>query len=346
MPQEIAANLAWVRDRGPANELVVQMRDGGRVRDDGAALRTKGAGSSDALAVMVAAAKARGWSEIDVSSGSRAFREKSAEALTRAGIAVQNADLAEVVARTKRRMEAEAIREDVAFAEAHLAAAEQQLSTHQRIAWDDGWTGPDGQRRPFARTVANMPQPVPCRMTDEEIRDHLQPGWESAHRKVKSLSADLRDLEQNYAELGGLARLTAGGKRAEIERLKIALQNAETEARRVDQQWRQLGRQAGELERQADRMREAALRIRESATSELADDQRRVEEMRMITTGVRAAALRPGYTPTAKTASPAERLEELRRRADEEQKRQAEERRQAHIDNPQAGRNSSNSFRR
>ena len=91
---------------------------------------------------------------------------------------------------------------------------------------------------------------------------------------------------------------------------------------------------------------DAALRIRDAATAELADDQRRVEEMRMIASGVRAAVLRPDYTPTQKSASPAERMEELRRRAEDEQKRQDEERRKAQFDNLHAGRNSSNSFRR
>ena len=346
MPPEIAANLAWVRDRGPANELVVQMRDGSRVRDDGAALRTTGAGSGDALAVMVAAAQARSWTEIDVSSGSRAFRVRSAEALTRAGINVKNADLADVVSRTKQRMANEAVREDVACAEAQLSAAEQRLAGRQRMAWDGEWTGPDGQRRPFTQAVPGIAQPVPCRMTDEEVRDHLQPGWSSAHGRLKSLSSDLRDREQEYAELGGLARLTAGGKRAEIERLTIALQKAENDSRKIDRQWQQMARQADDLRRQANKMRDAALHIREVATAELADDQRRTEELKKVASGVRAATLRPGYVPVPKSASPAERMEELRRRAEEEQKRQVEERRQAQIDNTQAGRNSSNSFRR
>lgn len=346
MPSEIAANLAWVRDRGPAGEVVVQMRDGSRVRDDGAALRTKGAGSGDALAVMVAAAKARGWTEIDVSSGSRAFRERSAEALTRAGIAVKNADLAEVVTRVKQRMAIEAVRDDVAFAEAQLDAAEQHLAAHQRIAWDMEWTGPDGRRRAFTRTVPGMAQPVPARMTDEEIRDQLQPGWSGPRDRLRSLELSLDDRRDEYAALGGLARLTAGSKRTEIERLEGAIKQARQEAAEMDRQWRQLGRQADELERQADRMREAALRIREAATAELADDQRRVEEMRKIASAVRAAALRPSYTPTPKSASPAERLDELRWRAEEEQKRQEEERRKMQFDNQAPGRNSSSSFRR
>jgi hypothetical protein len=346
MPPEIAANLAWVRDRGPAGEVVVQMRDGSRVRDDGAALRTKGAGSGDALAVMVAAAQARGWTEVDVSSGSRAFRQRSAEALTRAGIAVKNADLAEIVAQTKQRMAREAVREDVAFADAQLTAAEQLLAGHQRMAWDEEWTGPDGRRRPFTRTVPGIPHPVPARMTDDEIRDHLQPGWSRPRDREKSLQSTLQDREEEYANLGALARLTAGSKRAEIERLQETITQTRQDAAEMDRQWRQLGRQAGELERQADRMREAALRIRDAATSELVNDQLRIEELKKVTSGVRAATLRPGYTPTPKSASPAERLEELRRRAEEEQKRQDEERRKAQFDNPQAGRNSSSSFRR
>lgn len=346
MPTEIAADLAWVRDRGPAKELVVQMRDGGRVRDDGAALRTKDDGTVSKFAVMAAAAKAHGWTELEVSGGSRAFRERSAEALTRVGITVRNAELAEVVSRTKQRMIAEAIRDDVAFSEAQLVAAEQRLRDHQRMAWDQEWTGPDGRRRPFTRSVAGMPQPVPCRMTDEEIRDHLQPCWSGPCNRLRSLESSLEDRREEYDALGGIARLAAGSKRAEIARLEEAIKEARREAAEMDRQWRQLGRQAGDLERQADRMREAALSIREAATAELADDQRRFEEMRKISSGVRAAALRPGYVPTSKSSSPAERLEELRRRADEEQKRQDEERQKALFDNPKAGRNSSNSFHR
>ncbi|TXT23532.1 MAG: mobL3, partial [Rhodocyclaceae bacterium] len=260
MPAEIAADLAWVRDRGPANELVVQMRDGGRIRDDGAALRTKDDGTTMKFAAMAAAAKARGWAdlEVEVSGGSRAFREKSAEALTRAGIAVKNADLAEVVFKTKQRMAAEAVRDDVAFVEQQLAAAEQRLAMHQRAAWDDSWTGPDGQRRPFTRAVPGIAQPVPARMTDDEIRDIAQPGWSGPRDRAKSLESTLADHREEYANLGALARLTAGSKREEIERLQAAIKQAHKEAAEKDRQWRQLGRQAGELERQADRMRDAA----------------------------------------------------------------------------------------
>lgn len=253
MPPEVAQSLAWVRAREASGEVVVQMRDGARVRDDGAALRAQGEARGSSLAVMIAAARAHGWTEITV-TGTRAFQERSAEALTRAGIGVVNPDLAHVVERTRMKMAAKAISFELDFIQTQREHSERRLDQLQLAAQDHHWIGPDGRRRPFLMVVEGLPQHVPARMSEDEVREHLQPGYQAARAAVADLRADLRDRQAEYEALGPLARVGAGAKRTEIERLRADLVAAEARQVELERDWSQrLAREAAELKRQADR---------------------------------------------------------------------------------------------
>lgn len=113
LPPDVAQHLAWVRARDARPEVVVQLRDGARIRDDGAAIRAQGTADQRAIAVMIAMAQAKGWDRVNL-TGSEAFRRQAAEALTRAGLGVANTDLAEIVTRTRAQMEAEVLQRRLA----------------------------------------------------------------------------------------------------------------------------------------------------------------------------------------------------------------------------------------
>jgi MobA/MobL family/Large polyvalent protein-associated domain 7 len=328
MPSEVARDLAWARTR--RNEVAVLLRDGGRIRDDGAALRARGRNNDSTLAVMVAAAKSHGWTEIDVSSGSKEFRERSAEALTRAGISVKNADLARVVERTRAVMAAEAQAAEPAFVASELEQAQRQRVAAQRIAADDGWVGPDGIRRPFTMTVAGMHQPVPARLTDEEIRDHLQPGW----RSVAEAPADLRDrLETKLAELECLGpfRFAAAGKvRSDGERLLAQLEVAETRASAHDRAWGAMRRDADELRHQAARARQVTLEMRDAAIPQATAHARQVEELQQLHRMLQRMADTKAIQPSPPGFTPAQRLEWLKAQAEKWEKDNPAEAQQQH----------------
>ena len=110
LPPDVAQHLAWVCAREARPEIVVQLVDGGaRIRDDGAAIRAQGTADQRAITVMIAMAKAKGWDRVNV-TGSADFRRQAAEALTRAGVGVANAELAGIVQQTRAQMDAEELR--------------------------------------------------------------------------------------------------------------------------------------------------------------------------------------------------------------------------------------------
>ncbi len=113
LPPDVAQHLAWVRAREARPEVVVQLVDGVRIRDDGAAIRAQGTADQRAIAVMIAMAQAKGWDRVNL-TGSEAFRRQAAEALTRAGLGVANPELAEIVTRTRVQMEAELLQRRLA----------------------------------------------------------------------------------------------------------------------------------------------------------------------------------------------------------------------------------------
>lgn len=82
---------------------LVQLRDGSMVIDHGNRISVTRS-TSASIAVMVAEAKAKGWTSIQL-TGDRAFKEAAARAATQAGLAVSNTELARVVRIEKERME-------------------------------------------------------------------------------------------------------------------------------------------------------------------------------------------------------------------------------------------------
>ena len=81
---EAAQFLAWSRqDEGGARLL--RTMDGRTVHDRGDRLTTDNGGSTQAVAVMIAAARAKGWTSITV-SGSQAFQAAAAAEAARAGL--------------------------------------------------------------------------------------------------------------------------------------------------------------------------------------------------------------------------------------------------------------------
>ncbi len=87
-----------------ADAADVTLHDGGRVHLEKSRI-VASKGSDSELEVMVAAASASGWARVTI-TGDLEFRRRAAVALTKAGIAVADLDLAEVVASTRRNMEA------------------------------------------------------------------------------------------------------------------------------------------------------------------------------------------------------------------------------------------------
>ena len=314
---EVARSLAWVRVRGASGEVVVQTRDGGRVRDDGAALRARGDAGDSAMAVMIAAARSHGWTEINL-TGSLDFQQRSAVALTRAGIRVANADLAEVVHRTRAAMAAEAVAAEAAFVQRHQEQAEQRQKQYQRAAQEQEWIGPDGRRRPFMVRVQGLPQPVPARLSENDVRQHLQPESAGARELVNDLRSTLTERRNEYSALGTLGRLKASGKKAEIDSLAADLLAAERRVANLEEAWRAgLSAQAQDMLRRADKMRDAAQAVRDTATANTATEARNVSDMRTLSLTLKAMAERGELTPSPAGLDDAQRLDWLRQQADE-----------------------------
>ncbi len=307
MPANLAGNLAWVRARPGAGETVVQLRDGGRIRDDGAALRSKGE-SGSAMAVMVAAAQAHGWTEIDISTGSKAFRERSAEALTRAGIAVKNADLAAVVEKTKAAMAAEAPAEARAFVRQQVAEAERQLANSRRIAEARTWLAPDGRRRD-----------LPVRLSEAEIRHHLQPEGQRAREDVAALRRQIAERQAAYATINPLSRafgFEAGRRREEIEKLKTALTEAQEKACAADTAYSRMGAQIADLKRQCEQRRDAAKTACDTAAENAKEHGERARELRNLSRTLDAMIEAGELQAPPPNLNPAQRLEMLKEQAE------------------------------
>lgn len=90
MPDRLAIDIAWVRARDPRSEIVVQIRDGARIRDDGRRISAQGEADSRAIQIMVEMARARGWKSVRL-QGSDEFRLAAAAQLERAGICIDQA---------------------------------------------------------------------------------------------------------------------------------------------------------------------------------------------------------------------------------------------------------------
>ncbi len=91
LPDYLAINIAWVRARDPREEIVVQVRDGARIRDTGRQIATQGdEPNAKTIDLMVQMALAHGWKKARVAQGSAAFKAAATEALARLGIAVEN----------------------------------------------------------------------------------------------------------------------------------------------------------------------------------------------------------------------------------------------------------------
>lgn len=110
----IAAMVRRVDLEGDAGPRVF-LNDGGRISDHGERLTVAGAwqgrghGRAEptdaAVAALVVLAKAKGWGSIEL-QGDERFKERAAQAATRAGLIVSNPELAETVANEQRRMAA------------------------------------------------------------------------------------------------------------------------------------------------------------------------------------------------------------------------------------------------
>ena len=213
----VARDLAWVRMREASGEVVVQIGRVARARQWRDPQRP-GTTRDSSFAVMIAAARAHGWTEIQVGGG-KDFQRRSAEALTRVGIRVLNADLQDVVERTKRQMAADAVASDRALVGAALDHARRRLDDAQRAAQETEWMGPDGRRRPFLMKHPQLHQPIPARMTDDEVRAHLQPGWPAASARVTALRGSLSERQSEFDRMG-VEWFRAGGDPAEIAELR------------------------------------------------------------------------------------------------------------------------------
>lgn len=106
IPDSLAPSLRWVRARPGAGEIVVQLRSGARVRDTGDRIRSSDVGSDAALGIMIAAARARGWTEVTI-GGSPVAQARIAQALARAGIGVvdPSPEVAAIMAATRAEMD-------------------------------------------------------------------------------------------------------------------------------------------------------------------------------------------------------------------------------------------------
>lgn len=321
---DVARDLAWIRMREAAGEVVVQMRDGSRMRDDGATLRAQGKPDDSAFAVMIAAARSHGWTDIQV-SGTKEFQRRSAEALTRAGVRVLNADLQDVVERTKRQMTADAAASDRTMVGTALDHARRRLDDAQRAAQETEWTGPDGRRRPFLMKHPQLAQPVPARITDEEVRTHLQPGWPAAGAQVTELREALADSQATFDRMGTLERLRAGRSvQAEIGALRDQLAEAKTHLAALDRAWMgPLQRNARDLQRQADLARDAAVHIRDVAIENAPARSREVGELQRLSRTLQEMSEAGDLRPTPNGLTDAQRLDWLKQQADEWRSTQA-----------------------
>src|SRR5690606_25211984 len=103
LPRKYGAHLRWVevvaddcRDLTLASGTIVTLTP---VR-----AWTKTAGSRDAMGVMIAHARERGWGSVSINGGD-AWREHMARAATRAGLGVDDKDLQHIVDAEVHRME-------------------------------------------------------------------------------------------------------------------------------------------------------------------------------------------------------------------------------------------------
>lgn len=232
LPPHLAADLAWVNTRQRAGEVVVQLRSGTRLRDDGQRIMAQGAADDRAIAVMIEMAKAKGWSEVRL-TGSEDFKRAAAEAAARAGLGVLNPELAQHVDQARRQP-----------APADLDQVRERTAE------------------------ARKPRPA---MSDAEIlekierqRRFLQPEWGAADR-------DMWKAQKSYEWARDNLRTATNRRQADalarkMEEARRAYDRAAERAMAHDQPWQDVKRQAfteAKAREEARRQREAARLARE-----------------------------------------------------------------------------------
>lgn len=302
IPADLAPHIGWIRSRPGSGEVVVQLRGGERLRDTVNRISTSGA-SPAALQLMIIAAKAHGWKAVDL-TGSSEFQSRAAESLTRAGIEICSVspEIAEIVERTRVNLQAE--REDpVALVERLRAAATAEVKTHASRAQVQGWKGADGLVRPFVRIIPGI-GPAPVRMTEEEARESVQPGWMSA----RSRAAACEDRLQEVKAVAGWLR---GG--TAVEEARTILAEARATAAKYDQAWTSaLQRLAAKKVDDSDKARQAAQKARASAA--LAARAARIRVAELDELAVTLGRMPSGAVPQLRGCDD-ERLAQLQRQA-------------------------------
>jgi hypothetical protein len=266
IPPDLAPHLAWIRLRPGSGEVVVQLRGGERLRDTGNRISTSDT-SPAALQLMIIAAKAHEWKSVDL-SGSVEFQARAAEALTRAGIEIRNAspEVAAIIERTRVELQAEG--EDPAVLVARLravATAEEKIQATRAQA--DTWIDAAGTWRRFVKVIPGV-GPALVRMTNDEARELVQPGWRSACEHL----AESEERLTAATEAAGLLR----GRKAVAE-ARAELTEARAVVAKYDRAWTPtLRRRATKKIDDADKSREAAERARASAASSVQATRKRV----------------------------------------------------------------------
>lgn len=110
LPKKYGPHLRWV-DRLDAEKRRVVLRSGATVNLAPTRTWTQEPGGRDAMAIMIAHARKRGWSSVTI-SGSANWRTEMTKAATRAGLKVTDADLVAIAQAEKARIAHEHLLED------------------------------------------------------------------------------------------------------------------------------------------------------------------------------------------------------------------------------------------
>lgn len=338
--RSVAEKLAWVRNR--PNETVAQFQSGARVRDTGAEIAVQKVDVA-ALKLQMELGKARGWREIEV-SGSKAYQLAAADAATRAGLVVTNADprLQQVIDAAKLDMAGQpaprmepppvvpiatapprprTVDDDLMWVRRHLVAAKHRESDLTSAAQVQTWRGPDGRPRPFVARVDGIAGPVAVKVSQDEAKEIAEgrravlqaPEWARAQTNLEKAQGALQTAEDERAALGFWARNGGAGVRAadKIKEAKAAVKAAGREVERLNDVWEEAVLwHVTEIRREAEKLRQQALKDRDEAkvlAQAEAGAAARLERLaRELERGARLEKVNP---TTAETD--AERIEQL-----------------------------------